>query len=75
MPDLAPCGRRCHARLEEPDFAALSARLFWGAVGALTVILSEWWVGGLLVLVSASFAVGSLRFANWLAGVGSKCVL
>jgi hypothetical protein len=37
---------------------------FWGAVGALVVILSaylyntfNWWVGGLLILVSASFAV------------------
>jgi len=37
---------------------------FWGAVGAVIVILSaylyntfDWWVGGLLILVSASFAV------------------
>lgn len=37
---------------------------FWGAVGAIIVILSaylyntfDWWVGGLLIVVSASFAV------------------
>lgn len=37
---------------------------FWGAVGALIVIMSaylynsfNWWVGGLLILASASFAV------------------
>jgi hypothetical protein len=37
---------------------------FWGAVGAVIVILSaylyntfDWWVGGLLILASASFAV------------------
>jgi hypothetical protein len=37
---------------------------FWGAIGAIIVILSaylyntfDWWVGGLLILVSASFAV------------------
>ena len=37
---------------------------FWGAVGAIIVILSaylyssfNWWVGGLLILASVSFTV------------------
>jgi len=37
---------------------------FWGAVGAVIVILSaylystfNWWVGALLIVISASFAV------------------
>lgn len=53
------------------NWAAELARLwsvrvaaFWGAVGAIIVVLSaylystfNWWVGALLIVISASFAV------------------
>lgn len=51
-------------RAEIPQLWSIWAAAFWGAVGAVIVILSaylysdfNWWVGGLLVLASVSFAI------------------